>query len=59
MINVLILSFSHVNTDPRVLRQINYFEKTGAKISLSAVSYDGIEDKSSERKRISDPQQFV
>jgi hypothetical protein len=41
MINVLILSFSHVNTDPRVLRQINYFEKTGAKISLSAVSYEG------------------
>lgn len=39
--NVLILSYSDINTDPRVLRQINFFSQRGAAITLSAVSYEG------------------
>lgn len=37
----MILSYSDVNTDPRVLRQIKFFSQNGAEITLCAVGYTG------------------
>lgn len=38
---VLILSFSKMHADPRVLRQIAFFEKQGFEIILSGLEYEG------------------
>ncbi|HSF55150.1 MAG TPA: hypothetical protein VLA71_15450, partial [Algoriphagus sp.] len=38
---VLILSFSRMHSDPRVLRQIAFFEKQGFEIILSGLEYKG------------------
>lgn len=38
---VLILSFSRMHSDPRVLRQITFFEKQGFEITLSGLEYEG------------------
>lgn len=39
---VLILSFSRMHTDPRVLRQIDFFEKFDFDIILSGLEYEGV-----------------
>lgn len=41
MKRVLILSYSFMDRDPRVLRQISFFESKNYKIHLSALSYTG------------------
>jgi hypothetical protein len=38
---VLILSYSAIDRDPRVLRQIHFFEKMDFKITLSSLDYSG------------------
>jgi hypothetical protein len=38
---ILILSFSKIDSDPRVLRQISFFEKCGFDITLSGLEYEG------------------
>lgn len=38
---VLILSYSKIDSDPRVLRQIAFFEKLGFEIFLSGLEYQG------------------
>ena len=41
MPKVLIICYSDVNRDPRVLRQLDFFERKGFQIVLSALDYQG------------------
>ncbi len=41
MSRVLILSFSNINRDPRVLKQISFFRGQGFEVILSSLEYEG------------------
>lgn len=41
MPRVLILSYSNINRDPRVLKQISFFRNTGYEVIISSLEYEG------------------
>lgn len=41
MPRVLILSYSNINRDPRVLKQISFFRNAGYEVIISSLEYDG------------------